>query len=921
MNSISYIKPLLAIAISFISICAFSQENQESIVRDTIRLGYKTKPEADTNSCNIFPKQVNHGKIALVLSGGGARGLAQIGVIEELRNAGIEPDMIVGTSIGSIIGGLYSSGYNTEELKQIFREFDWDRALSLSNKYQRTALFPEQKKIQDRSLVTIPLDGITPVVIPAALSNGLFLSEKINSLVMNARYHSGSDFSKLKIPFTAVATDINTGKRAVLNKGDLSQSIKASLTFPLLYSPIDIDGRELVDGGLTANIPAEVARLSGADFIIAVNTTSPLREPEELNDPISTADQILSITMAQLNELQLKEADVVITPDLGKHSMTDFSAFEYLFSRGRQSATMITDRIKSALDSLTESVSKYKNNFITNAELNISFAGRSTDTVFRVSDLMPGEFEKYTDIESNLRKLYGTGNYKEVEAVVEREGMKSKITYVIHPNPEFSGFNVSGRIPHKIAEMLSAYASKNIGHTVNLNSLTVLRDNLLGQLRRDGLSFVEFTKFNLDHLTGKIDISLSDGEIDAFRIKGNKTTSDNVIEREIEFTENAVVKKSQIDLTLQNIISTNLFEQVSMNLKQDENTGRSILNIQVSEKNTKALRLSIRADNVLNFQGYADLRDENLFGSAVEAGLLLGGGLRNRIYRGEIKTNQFFDLPLTFNLNGYYQFRDIYRYLQINNDESREFEVLRVGEYRNISGGISLLAGTQLERLGTIYGQFFFENRQIKVKSGAPEYAEDNDIAKLRFGGIFDTQDKWPFPDKGVLLNFSYETAKNLNNGELSYTKLYINFENYVSVSKRHVLKPKLTFGFADNTTPLSDQFSLGGEKSFYGMVDDELRGRQVLLASVEYRFEFPYRFFFDTYIGARYDLGNVWQFADDIRFKDLRQGFGAFISFDTPIGEGSVAAGRSFFTKSGLQEDSFYFGPYVFYFSIGYEF
>ncbi len=301
--------------------------------------------------------------------------------------------------------------------------------------------------------------------------------------------------------------------------------------------------------------------------------------------------------------------------------------------------------------------------------------------------------------------------------------------------------------------------------------------------------------------------------------------------------------------------------------------------------------------------------------------MLIGGGLRNRIYRAEIKSNQIFSLPFTFNFSGFYQFRDIYKYLQINNDENRSFDVLKTGEYRNIAGGFSLLAGTQLERLGTIYGQVFVENLTVNVKSGNPGIAEDNNIVKLRFGGIFDTQDKWPFPEKGVLLNFDYETAKSLDDGNLSYTKLNMNYEQYLPIHSQHVLRPRLLFGFGDNTTPLSDQFSIGGQELFYGMVEDELRGRQILLASLEYRFEFPYKIFFDTYIGARYDLGNVWNIAQDIRFKDLRQGIGAFISFDTPIGEGSLAAGRSFFTKSGLQEDSFYFGPYVFYFSIGYEF
>ncbi len=890
-------------------------------IRDTLLLKLNAPTSLDTSSCNVLPLNYRSKKFALVLSGGGARGISQIGVLNGLESKGISPDLIVGTSIGSIIGGLYSIGYTSQELDTIFRNFDWERALSLTNKYQRSALFPEQKRIQDRSAVTIPLDGITPVIIPAALSNGLFLSEKINSLVLNARYHSLGNFGQLRIPFAAVATDINSGKRAVLTTGDLSLSIKASMTFPLLYSPIRMHGKELVDGGLTANIPALVAKDLGADYIVAINTTSPLKHDQELEDPLSTADQILSITMAQLNDMQLKEADLVITPDLGKHGITEYSEFDKLVGKGELSANLNAERIAAALDSMEASGSKYINNFITNATLRLTIEKNLTDTAFRISDLMPGQFERYTDIESNLRKLYRSGYFRSVKAVVERSGMVADVNYVLEPNGIFFGFRVLGMVSANVSNLLNVFTSEHSGKTLNVNSFNKLRDDILGVLRRDGFAFVTIERLYFESGTGLVELSLSGGDIDKIVIEGNKTTNTNVIGRELKLRKGLTVSSAEIDGTLQNIMSTNLFEQVSLNYTEDKNTGSKLLKVSVSEKNTKALRLSARVDNVLNFQVYADLRDENLFGTALEAGLIAGGGLRNRIFRGEFKSNQLFSLPLTFNLNGFYQFRDIYTYLQVNDDVDKEFEAVRTGEYRNIASGFSFLAGSQLERLGTIYGQIFLENLSIKPKSGNDNLNEDNDIAKFRFGGFFDTQDKWPFPTTGFFFDFIYETAKNLNDGNLSYTKLFLNYHQYVKLGKRHTLRPRLMFGFGDKTTPISDQFSLGGDQTFYGMVEDEMRGRQVLAASIEYRFSSPYKFLFDTYLGARLDLGNVWNFADDIRFKDLRQGIGAFISVDTPIGEGSVSAGRSFFTKGGLQGDAFYFGPYVFYFSIGYQF
>jgi NTE family protein len=127
--------------------------------------------------------------------------------------------------------------------------------------------------------------------------------------------------------------------------------------------------------------------------------------------------------------------------------------------------------------------------------------------------------------------------------------------------------------------------------------------------------------------------------------------------------------------------------------------------------------------------------------------------------------------------------------------------------------------------------------------------------------------------------------------------------------------------GFADKTLPFNEQYSLGGQYSFFGMRENELRGRQIFLASMEYRYKFPFNIFFNTYFKLRYDLGSVWAYQDDIRFKDLRHGIGTSLSFDTPIGPADFAIGRSFLFKKSLPGDPLSWGDLLFYFSIGYYF
>jgi len=169
-----------------------------------------------------------------------------------------------------------------------------------------------------------------------------------------------------------------------------------------------------------------------------------------------------------------------------------------------------------------------------------------------------------------------------------------------------------------------------------------------------------------------------------------------------------------------------------------------------------------------------------------------------------------------------------------------------------------------------------------------------------------------------VFFSGFYETAASVLGGEVGYSNLGFEYKNYFSLSSQSVICPKISFGFADITLPLSEQYSLGGQESFYGMNYSEYRGRQIFLTSLMYRYKLPFTIFFDTYIKARYDLGSIWAEQEQIRFKDLRHGIGGAISFDTPIGPAEFAVGRSFLFKKD-QPGVVSWGDVLFYFSIGY--
>jgi len=907
--------------ILIISFClndfSISQPKVDSL-QSIIKLDLRQKNNIDTSNFNLFPKQYNKKKVALVLSGGGSRGLSQIGVLKTLELNNIKFDMVVGTSIGAIVGGLYSSGYSPDELDSITKSINWQSKLSLTGKNDREFLYLEQKKEQDKGLITISLDGLKPM-LPTSLSSGHQIAQIFNILLLNARFKPKNDFSTLRYPFYAIATDLDNGKKIVLSKGNISESIKASFTFPLLYSPTVINGKNLVDGGLTANVPVDVALENGADIVIAVNSTSPLKSSEDLTDPLNTADQVLSITMAQLNEKQLRDANIVITPDIGTTYASDFTQIDYLIKAGELIPYSIVDRLKNIIDSAELSASEYKGYFITNPTVSVNSDLIPDSIKTKSIRMQENNFVKFTTVEEQLKKFYDIGYFSDVYAGITRDSFGVKLDYNFINNPVLSGVSLNKMI-NILYEPLKKFELNFKGKVINHNSVYKLYYDLLGIIKSNNYCAADITKFYLNRNSGILEIEVSEGRIKDIIITGNDKTNDNVIERELAFEKGNILSKSEIEQSLQNIYSTNLFRQLSISLNDTGSTGNPYLYINTVEKSSRNLRFSVRGDNERKLQLYFELSNESIFGSNNEFYASINGGLKNREYKIEFKSNRFFNTYLTYNLSAYYKFRDINNYSQTKDFENNSFSRNIIGEYCDSKYGASFLLGSQVGRIGTVYSQISYEKLFRDLLSGKIDSESDYKSIKLKVGGKIDTQDKFPFPTKGTIINYSYETSQKIVSGNISYSKLMFDFEHSVSIGRYGTFHPKFIFGFADKTTPLMEQFSLGGEDSFFGMLEDELRGRQIMTASLEYRFLIPYKLFFDTYLAVRYDLGQMWENAEDIRFRDLRHGIGFSALFDTPIGKASFSAGKSFITNKGITKDSFMFGPYTFYFSIGYD-
>lgn len=853
--------------------------------------------------------------IALALSGGGARGLAQIGVLKALEEANISADLIVGTSMGSILGGLYSAGYSITELDSLAKKIDWESFTSLDRKTNRRELFVDQKITEDKAVLNLRLQGFRPL-IPTSINDGQLLSNKLNLLTLHAPIHVNKSFDNLLYKFRAVCTDLVTGNKVVLNKGSLGLAMRASSSVSFLLSPTNYDSLILVDGGLVANIPVKTAKEQGGDFIIAVNTTSALHPEEELAYPWIVADQVVSIPMKLLNESQLSNADFIIKPDLKNWTASDFTNSDSIISQGYYDALVLTTHLRSKLDSLIRSKLSNDNFYFNNPRIKYVNVPEFGDAFAKYA--INQDSISRAEIKLALNDIYANGEYENLEARIEEEKDLYVIEILGNKKPTIKSFDLHGvKIINKAEaeSVLARLINKPFVERKVVSSII----EILKLYRKLGYSLAYLTEISFERDSGKLSLHFDEGKISRVSLQGNERTSETVITRELSLEAGDYFLYKNAEDGLTNLRSTNLFSNINFDVKKEGN--ENVVVLKVSEKVSGLARIGFRTDSENQTQLSLDIRDENLFGSGTEAGVLIYGGARNRGYILEHKANRLWNTYFTYKINAYYLFDDAFVYGDDLPTSENKFSRSALGEYRQIYYGASLSVGTQVGKFGNLIFKGKYQVDQLANKNNEIIFPYKIKIVSLKISTTIDTQDKYPYPQNGFLFTGFYETAQTVLGGDVGYTNLSLDYKNYFTVSRNHTFSPRFSLGFGDKTLPLSQHFSLGGQYSFFGMREDEFRGRQLFLASLEYRYNLPVRIFFDTYLLVRYDLGSIWDVQEEIRFKDLRHGIGASISLDTPIGPADFAVGRSFLFKKNLPGNPISWGDVIFYFSIGYYF
>jgi len=687
---------------------------------------------------------------------------------------------------------------------------------------------------------------------------------------------------------------------------------------PLLFTSVPRDSMQLLDGGLVDNLPVDVAIAHDADIVVALDMVSPLRPKSKLNDPWEIADQITTIMMQEANKLARAKADLVITPKLGDHLSSDFTLIDSLIAAGEKAAEESLASLKNIIEQHT--LQQYHTDIGVRYERpRFSWTG---ELPLQFQDSMRAYENRGSVSEINLHRLlnaiYDEGDFANVEGSVEQQADSALVKISIVPNPLLLAVNVSGNQMFSSDTLLSGFRPL-IGHYLNAKRITLALEQLLSIYRGSGYSLARVFDVRFDSTTNTALVLIDEGIVFRLDIRGTMKTRDWVVRRELPWHDGDLLTQSNVAQGISNLYGTSLFEQIRLSVHHEGDSSQwNITTINARERGTELIRFGLRADNERSIQPSIDIRDENVFGAGGEVGLFVGGGTRNQSYIGEIKATRIFNSYLTFSLKGFSLIRDVNTYTDMSTDPYA-YERDRIGEYREVRNGGVFSFGTQLERLGSVTVEGRLEKHQVYNIFNTPITNQEYNISSLRFGTSVDTQDKFPYPTDGVVINFSYESALVKFINAVGFTKMYFSYEKYQAITPRHIFHPRFIIGVADETLPLSEHFSFGGQQSFFGFREDDSRGRQLFVVSLEYQWKLLFSLYFDTYVKARYDFGAVWGRAEEMRIEDFKHGLGVTLGLDTPIGPAEFSIGKSFSINTLLSNRPASFGPFLAYFSIGY--
>lgn len=368
-------------------------------------------------------------KVGLVLSGGGAKGLAHIGVLKVLEDAGVDIDYIGGTSMGAIIGGLYASGYSVQQLDSIFKVTDFEKLIQDELPRKSRSFF--ERKDAERYVLRLPFDDFQ-LRFPAGLSKG----QNVYNLYAQLLSHvETKDFSKLPIPFLCIATNVETGEEVVLEQGDLATSLSASGAIPTLFSPVYINDIMLTDGGVLNNFPVEEVQSKGMDIIIGVDVQDDLRDKDDLKSGFDILTQVNNFRTIRAAKNKRSRTDIYINPDIKNFSVLSFDEGEKIINNGEEAAKKHWEKLKHIAEIQTQKINKSPvkpsdSLYIGNIEIK---GNKHFPRNYITGKLKVNSFEKtsFSRLNAGLNNLTATGRFDKINYELTSNGQFQDLSLII----------------------------------------------------------------------------------------------------------------------------------------------------------------------------------------------------------------------------------------------------------------------------------------------------------------------------------------------------------------------------------------------------------------------------------------------------------------------------------------------------------
>jgi len=866
---------LICFSAFFVFLAPRSRSQSDSTDKIIIRPGYSLSELFSSGFVNR-PKP----EIGLVLSGGGARGLAHIGVLKVLEKEEINVSIIAGVSMGGVIGGLYSAGYSPAEIERIASSVNWRELLS--PKPLRANLLATQKGLPEKSIITIRFSNWRPV-IPGAITSGQHLSQFLERLASRGGIRSSISFDYLDPPIRIVCTDLSTGERVVLSSGNLGEAMRATLAAPVAFSPVDIGGRLLVDGGLVDPIPVSVLENFEEFPIVAVNTTSELVSVTGEENIIEIADQTTTIMSMKKKSESLEKADLIITPNLKGITSTDFSDIASLISAGEEAALSVMPQLKKLIDQLEKS----NNGELYEPVIGWEISGLEVlpKTMFKVL-FIDSTVMSTADIKANLDAAMSTGFLENAHAEIVHVDSGYFIDYSLNDCSRIKKISVKGA---------TLFPEKKILNLIETRPGMVLNRRLLSSdINRIESIYVDsgygLVRISTDFCreSGQLQVLINEGRINSLAIQGNDLTRDWVIKRHVPFDIGDIYISDKAEQGVTDLYGTGLFETARF-LAVPDSEGISLI-VRVNEKPSKMIRAAARYNNEYGAKALFDIVDDNVFGAGQQLSLSTTIGEKRRSVALNFKADRIFKTYFTYKLE--FDYEEFKRNHYIDHDY-KGYNL----QYRH---GGELSIGRQIARLGT----FSIVGKIRRYRWDEPPVGERRkfDKGSIGFRSIVDTRDNISFAESGKYHIFELEFAGELTGEKIAYTRFYTALESYYKITADLNFHPRISLGLSSNFMPYFDEFTLGGYQNFIGLFQDEILGDKLFSGELALRYNLPGPF----YAHIKYNMGNIWNKLEYIRLSELRYSAGTGISLKSPLGPLSVWYGR---TSRGLDAVYFYAG------------